>query len=357
MTNIRSYELLEFNIDGHINLDQKRGMIKIMRSDDGRIILAEDSDYGLIDQNNPTQTEIVDTYSMLGLVMDIGIKRTKQLTHSDGFYFGLPLVQSQSSKKISQKDFNSSLMEKIDSKIQKYFASGNASKEVQAIKYSNLIKTYNDARLLVTTFYNESYLAFLRILDSLSNGDGSYSLARLGASTSHDLNEKIFKKVSTIDTYSERIKIAEKTFKTCYADLDKISKGTGKNKEKRKIATQTLQLISSFSPADIFIFSCLYSAYQYRNVFVHEGFPFPELHGSNNGTGTAYLDPCAGQGIQKIIRPNDLQKEDIIDIHHVLKSPPKEKKFIEQYFLLLPTWLFLKEITRATLLKAIDDLV
>lgn len=50
MTEFESWELNDFNIDGHIVLSQKFGHLKIMRSDDGIVILVEDAEYGRIDQ-------------------------------------------------------------------------------------------------------------------------------------------------------------------------------------------------------------------------------------------------------------------------------------------------------------------
>ncbi|HCW31879.1 MAG: hypothetical protein UT36_C0007G0055 [Candidatus Peregrinibacteria bacterium GW2011_GWF2_39_17] len=96
---INSFELTEFNLDGSINLDEKFGFIKIMRSEDGTLILARDGDYGVISATAPTPATISDLDSTLGFVLDIGIRKEKALTFGHGLYFGMNLVKSTQSKK------------------------------------------------------------------------------------------------------------------------------------------------------------------------------------------------------------------------------------------------------------------
>src|ERR1700720_3192472 len=101
-----SCQLVDFNIQGQIILSEKFGLIKLLRSEDGLLILVGDANYGRIDQENPSPASFANPDSILGFVLDIGIQREKRLTYGHGFYFGTKLTQQQSSRIVSQKDFD-----------------------------------------------------------------------------------------------------------------------------------------------------------------------------------------------------------------------------------------------------------
>ena len=111
----------------------------MMRSDDGRLILATNSNYGVIDQTKTTPTNFFNPDTTLGFILDIGIQKQKRLTYGSGFYFGHQLVQTQSKKKVSQADFDQLLFEKIGDTIQAYFQSGDDTKEIETIKLQFLL--------------------------------------------------------------------------------------------------------------------------------------------------------------------------------------------------------------------------
>lgn len=343
---ISSYQLIEFNLDGHIDYDGKCGLIKIMRDDNGHLILAEDYDYNLIDSKNPTPSRILSRDPVIGFVLDIGIRREKQLTHGEGFYFPIKLIpQVQSAKKISQKDFDSALFEKIDTTINGQYQSGEPAKELNAIRINHLLNAYNDARLLFPNFYSDSYLGLMRILDALSKARGGYSFATWVASISPALNQEIYGKLFAVQPFAPRLKNAEALFNACLTKAPQQCKPT-------------------MNGLDIYgktTFSCFYGAYQYRSKFVHQGFPFPDIVkqslGLETDSGTAYLHPALGNSHIKIFRPEGLQDGDIIDMHNVITDSDTDeiKRFQDNtYFQLMPTWHYLKRMVRAALIKEIS---
>ena len=340
---LESWELTDFNIDGHIALSQKFGQLKMMRSDDGLLILAEYANYGRIDQEKDTPTTCFDPDSTLGFVLDIGIQKKKRLTVGHGFYFGTKMIDSQSNRKVSQKHFNKELFEKIGDAINNYYQSGDPTKEKESIKMQLLIDQYNKARLLFPNFYAESYLSLMRIIDALGVGRGRYDFATFTAKISPSLNKDIFDKLKAVASYSDRLKKAE--------DLFNISLKEAKDK-----SFSCYKDMSSLDEAGRMVFACFYSAYMYRNEFTHQGFPFPDsvkdAHGIETDAGTSYISPVLGISRSRFNRPNsELQKDDLIDIHEIVGEA---KDFKDTYFLLIPTWHFLKCLTRQAILEKID---
>jgi hypothetical protein len=67
--------------------------------------------------------------------------------------------------------------------------------------------------------------------------------------------------------------------------------------------------------------------------------------------GTAFLDPTLGISWATLNRPDGFDANDLIDVHEIVGDEAKD--FKEKYFLLLPTWYFLRVITKEILLKRI----
>jgi hypothetical protein len=103
MSKLESFELTDFNLEGHIALSKELGLLKILRSGDGRLILVTDNEYDKIDHEKPVVSKIANIDSLLGFVLDIGIQRERRLTYGDGFYFGQPLIPAQSRRRVNQK--------------------------------------------------------------------------------------------------------------------------------------------------------------------------------------------------------------------------------------------------------------
>ncbi len=351
MQKFNSFELTEFNLGSKkIDLNEKCGLVKIFRSDDGKLSLVVDASFDLIAWDVDVDIKFARIDSLLGFVLDIGIQREKQLTHGDGFYFGTKLIRSpQSTKEILQEDFDDELLEQIYTKINDYYQSGDNSKELNAIKLTHLFDAYNSARLLYPNFYNDSYLALMRILDSISNGWSGYDFAMNVANLSNDWNREIYEKIRKIGSYRSRIVIAENLFSDCLK-LAKVKKW------------KCFSTMARFDKHDRFVFACFYSAYQYRSKFVHQGFPFPSIGkvfvDLEKDDGTAYLGQSVASAHMKSFRPGGYQEGDDIDIHEVISlvTPKDVDKFKNVYFLLMPTWHFLKRVVRLALMEEIKKL-
>jgi hypothetical protein len=335
-----SSQLTDFNLEGQIVLSEKFGLIKIARSEDGLLILVSDGEYGMIDQEKTTPTGFVKTDSLLGFILDIGIQKTKQLTYGEGFYFGSSLIKPQSSRSVSQTDFDKELFENIGSTINLYYQSGDKQKELESIRVQLLIDEYNNARLLFPNFYAESYLSLMRIIDALANAQGGYDFATYVAGISTTLNQDIYGRISSVGGYKGRISKASVLFNSC---LEKAKKKKFPCYDK----------MSKLDEAGHLVFACMFSAYKYRNKFVHKGFPFPDTVVRTYGdleSGLAYLNPSVGISWSKFNRPTTEFKDgDLIDVHEIVGD--ESKVFKDTYFLLLPTWHFLKRIAREAILS------
>jgi len=340
---IQAWKITEFNLEGQINLNNKFGLIKIYRSDDGVLAMTGDANYGRIDQEKPSPATFLRSDSILGFVLDIGIQREKMLTYGQGHYFGIQLTQVQSKRPVSQRDFNPDTFEKIGNLINTYYQSGDKQKEAEAIKMQLLFDTYNDARLLFPTFYAESYLNLMRIIDAIGHARGGYDFATFVASLSTDLNNSIYAKLKALKAYKGRLDVAINLFNDCLKKANPKKWPCSKEMEK-------------YNDSEKVIFACFYSAYQYRNKFVHIGFPFPdtvkESLGLEEGSGTAYLNPALGISWSKVHRPDGLQEGDLIDVHKIVGAEADD--FKNKYFQLLPSWYFLKSMTREALLKKVE---
>ena len=343
---LESWELTDFNIDGHITLSQKFGQLKMMRSDDGLLILAEYAEYGRIDQEKDTPTGFFDPESTLGFVLDIGIQKKKRLTVGHGFYFGMPMIPTQSTRKVSQADFDKELFEKIGTTIQSNFQSGDKQKEIEAMRIQYLISEYNNARLLYPNFYADSYLSLMRIIDALSGAEGSWDFATFASKISPELNKAVYEKLKVMEVYKERLVKGATLFDSSLAKANKEGWGCAKD-------------MSSFDEAGKLVFSCFFSAYQYRSKFVHQGFPFPSVvkdgYGIEDDSGTAYISPVLGMSFTRFNRPKTgWQEGDEIDIHDIIGA--EGSKFKDTYFFLIPTWYFLKKLAKKAILNKIESL-
>jgi hypothetical protein len=93
---------------------------------------------------------------------------------------------------------------------------------------------------------------------------------------------------------------------------------------------------------------------------VHQGFPFPSVvkdsYGIEEGSGIAYISPTLGMSLSRFNRPiTGLEEGDLMDIHVIVGEEVDD--FRKTYFLLVPTWYFLKEITRIGLINKVNSLV
>ncbi len=351
-----SFELKNFNCEDQINLDQEFGYLKIMRSDDNLLTLIEDSEYKKIDQSKTTFSDYFNRESALGFVLDIGIEKIKYLSRGSSFYFGTKLKNNNENKKITQKDYDKDLFAKIGNSFRKGFQSGDSDKEIQVIKFQNILGIYNNACLLFPGFHSESYLNLMRIIDTIADikyGKG-IDFAIFVTEISDKINKDVFISITNLDALKNRVEVSNKIFNY---QLKLLVDNNNKNKNIKK--EKVIDTMNNFKAEDKLMFSLFFSLYQYRNQNVHKGFPFPDIIKDSFKTecnkDVPYISFASGQSWARYNRPNEnMKEEDFIDIHESLKSI--KNVFKDQYFILLPTWYFLKKIARQAILNQLNKL-
>ncbi len=336
---LSSWQLTEFVLEGQIAFDNNRGLVKILRADDGTLTLVEDADHGRIDPDKPTPIGLANSDSILAFVLDIGVRRERQLTYGSGFYFGNARTAPQSTKPVSQRDFDGDLFERIAALIDRKYQSGDKRSEAEAMRIQLLLHQYNDARLLFPSFFSESYLALMRIVDALNPHFNAEGFATYCVCLDVKANSDIYARLKALPLFAQRLRSAVVLFEERLARAE-----TGK--------WAVAPLMVRLDEASRVLFACFYSAYKYRNTFVHHGFPFPatvkEVWGAEANSATAYLSGTLGISWMKTHRPEGLEPRDLIDIHQALE-PADVERFRKEYFLLLPTWQLMKDTARAAL--------
>lgn len=208
-----------------------------------------------------------------------------------------------------------------------------------AVRTNYLLQAYNNSRLLFPSFHNESYLGLLRIVDAITKGWGADEFALSAAEISPALNREVYEKVARIAAYQQRrLDLAEHVV-SARSSEDHVLRERVQSLEKQARLT----------------FSCLYSAYQYRNKFVHLGLPFLDIVAqtinSAEDSGMNYLNPAEGISFIKRQSSGGVKTEDLFDIHSVVADAEEAARFRDLYFKLLPTWHFLKRIAREAILS------
>jgi hypothetical protein len=337
MDTFESYDLLPFALEGQINLGEKRGLIKIYRSDDDHIILFRNSPYVSPSTTESTPHRVADIDAARGFVLDIGIRRTKWLARG-GFYFGQSLVPPQSRRKVTQADYDADLFDWLVSALDRHYQSDNSESESLALRTNYLLQAYNNSRILFPSFHNESYLGLLRIVDAITKSWSADEFALSAAEISPALNREVYEKVAGVAAYQQRrLDLAEQVATTRCSENHVLR-----------------ERIQSLEKQARLTFSCLYSAYQYRNKFVHLGLPFPNTVtltvNSAEDSGMNYLNPVEGISFIKRQSSGGVKTGDLFDIHSVVADVEEAARFRDLYFKLLPTWHFLKRVAREAIL-------
>lgn len=329
-----SYELTDFNLVGSIRLDGKLGLVKIHRAPDGKLVLLREIRYTT--KSTHQLNRLGDALDLLSFIMDVGIRAERELTFGAGHYSGRPMPNSRSVSPVTQSGFAIEQLEQYDQVIQAAFQSSSRRETSWALKMSSLLQTYNNAQLLYPSFPSESYLNLMRILDAIFHQSdqvqGSLDFALRAAEVSIDLNNRIYKRICKIGSYKDRVTAA---------------KTQARQIEDRFTQAKKKARVKSLNAAGKFVLVCMHSAYEYRNKYIHVGFPLPRsiidmFHGGEK-SGMRYLSPVLGISISKTV---DFQDEGIVDQHEALGDDLIAHRFREERFVLLPTWYFLKELTR-----------
>lgn len=342
--NVESWQLTEFALASHqLYLGSKLGLIKILRSDDGILTLITEES-GITDYNSPSPVEFLNVDSLLGFVLDIGIRREKRLSAGSGWYWGSALVYPQSQRKVSQDDFDGELFASIGDLINTFYQSGDKRKEIEAISLQQLLDTYNNSRLLYPNYHAESYLNLMRIIEAVAHDAEdrdvkSCQLATHVASLSSKLNSDAYNAIAAIDANKDRLDIAVAVFSEWNATA-------------RQKGWPCCEDMTRFNDSDKLTFACFASAYEYRNKFVHRGFPFPRTHTASK----EYLGLSRGMSWIRVLRPDGMKNGDLIDIHYVISDEDEARRFKDQYFQLLPTWYFMKCLAREALMRKVEGM-
>jgi hypothetical protein len=342
---LSSWQLTSFNLKGEIVLGEERfGLIKIYRSDDGMVALLGNDDAILSGPGKPIRLDFAAPDPILGFTLDTGIRRTKALTKGNGFYFGSHMLRPTLTRPITQDDFNARRFAWLTDAINNGFQHTDKIKVTDAIRCHHLLEAYNDALLMHAQFASESYLALLRIIEAVVGSSGGRPFAFGSAQISRALNAHVLMKLRTVDAYKERIDQATGLFAAESTKPD---------------LKQHTAAISGFDDAAKVVFACMLSAYRYRNKFMHIGFPFPstvtETVGAADDSGMTYLHPSTGLKWPRYLRHEGLEINDLIDMHEHIE-PSEMQAFQETYFHLLPTWHFLKTYAREALVKKVEAL-
>jgi hypothetical protein len=292
------FQLTEFGIDGQITLTGATGLVKICRSDDGVLMLVSEEE-GVVDPALPMPANFSVADTILGFVLDIGIQRIKMLSRGNGYYFGSELKPAQSKRVVAQNDYDEGLFAWIRTSIDTCYQSADRAVATKAIRTQHLLDTYNNARLLYPNFIWESYLSLMRIIEAVGGSVGKYEFALAAAQLSPALSQRILDALAGVAAYPERLVKAT----ALHAEaVSHINRNNGANAAAPYIALD--------DPAKV-VFACFVSAYEYRNKFMHIGFPIPGIVtdslGFQDDLGTAYLHPTVGMTWSRMLRPDGIR--------------------------------------------------
>jgi hypothetical protein len=190
-------------------------------------------------------------------------------------------------------------------------------------------------------------LGLMRILDAIYTTWHGDQFALCAATVSSKLNEEVYQKISRVDAYSVKLQAAVEVFDERLAEA---------RKKKREIEPK----MAALDQNGRLIFSCFYSAYQYRNKFVHQGFPFPpvikeNLDPTGQDSGMAYLHAALGMSLTRR-HSFPSRGEDLIDIHAVIQNPVELTAFRDRYFKLIPSWHFVRRVAKQALMNRTEQL-
>jgi len=312
--------------NGTIDLKGKAGLIKIRQIEDtGEVILDTDNTFNKVGSN------YFNVLSLLSLFLNKGFKIEKTLTFN-GFY--LPLQLFPRSIPLSGDNYNPVLFENYYKKIN-ILCSSNITRVYQkGTKIKNMLSIYNNSFLMLPNFYDESYLNLIRILDFHrfpKNSDSFFFPDKTIRILSRRFVKEIYKRIQKNDLYeNHHIPTALKLF----------------NKIQNQIRAKVVNYNLYNTDAIKFFYIVLYVLYQYRNKFVHDGFPFPgkiKYQHTGDLDTINYFDISVGES--HITGYNPYQG---FDIHMGLnQSFEKEKgREFKRFYLLLPKWYFLNQIVR-----------
>lgn len=325
---MNTYLLNITQIKNNIDLKEKAGIICIRRASwcTEEVILETKDGY---DQR---------AIDLLAFLFNTGLKVERQIM------FNCSYVPAEIAKlpALNIENFDIDLFDKYYLRILQLCKSKSLKHYRRGCKMKNLLEIYNKSKLLILNFKDESYLNLWRVLEAQEELDGTNPLI-----FAHKIIKILPKKfisdayaqILNVELYkNEHVPLAKKMF-------EKIKKSSLEKSGDRSLSKKYYEL----DKFKVFFMS-LYALYQYRNKFVHCGFPFPhKISGvyDESASGLNYFGASFGE--HDIIN-TEVAPIETIDKNRALKKYHR-KKYIpfNKFYLLLPKRYFLNQIAREVL--------
>lgn len=203
---------------------------------------------------------------LLSIFIGDGLLATTRVT-SGGSYLKSPLSSTAILQNIDTSNFdekNRKLIDEILKKIKKMLDSNNIRRKKEGIKRQSCISIYYRALLLRRQFLEESYLNFWRILEIFNTESTALGFSDfINKKLSKSFKLKQYKGMQNIELYK-----SEQIPKACVLFRKIVKKLKNKTVFQEPFYQKTENQI---------FFITLYSLYQFRNKYLHNGYPFPDV--------------------------------------------------------------------------------
>lgn len=274
---------------------------------------------------------------------------TNKLLMRENKYFGMDFGYRGRYLTLDKDRFDKTIFKKITDRLTSLDRSKSRKKRIEKLKLTNALKAYNDALLLHLNRVNEyaqseqSYLNFYRILDMFAVGDGAWDFAdKTVSELSAHFIKTHYQKMRRVGLYKRHhIHISENIYKS-----------------KRQNLTKKVSNISIYdqSKAHRTFLVLLFSLYQFRNKWLHNGFPFPSKQVSVKCNASRYFGFSVGESLplkdwhRGLVhnRLNYISYEDLLQ-EIAPSSRGRPRSAFDKLYLLWPTWYFLNDIVRELL--------
>lgn len=318
--------LLNNNLkDQDLILDcKKSGLIKIRKISNTNEVVLDVYDNFMKVGNN-----YFNSIDLLSYFFNIPICLEKYLTYS-GNYVPINLRQKRNLIK-SIDSFNSDLFDKYFLELNKMCSSKDKKLYKNGRKIDDILRIYHNAQKLFPEFYEESYLNFIRILDVIVKGNGAV-----------DFSDKIIKKIDKKFIKKNLSQIDRKYYKEHIRYSKILFNCKGKSPKNKLFYNEEDKKI---------FYSMLWSAYEYRNKEIHNGFKLPNKI-KEYYEGFSILGISRGES-----HIMDYENGIFQDIHNELPNRTKRGyRNYKKYYLLLPSWYFLNKVVRQFINKELSKI-
>lgn len=314
--NVDAYLLNIDNIEKNIGLGGKGGLLAIRKVHGTNEVILEEE----VDTKNLNEF-VISAWPLLSFIFNRGIKPKKRLT-----YYGRynPDDSKQNFSPLSGVNYNADEFGKYLHKINSLCKSSDIHKNKKGRKIYNMLKIYQNSLLMIPEFWSESYNNLIRILDCQYKSEETSALYfphKAMRILSHSLMNKIFNEIKDREVY----KIDHLPY------IKRLFKKLTKQNKKKSVLTKYSQ-----SDASMLFYTALYSAYEHRNKFIHDGLEFP-----NKIKNIETAKERSWMNYFYVTFPSD-------DEYRIVnkKLEKRRKPNYKKLYLLLPKWHLLNIITR-----------